>query len=63
MAKNPVVWLIVQALLVVWLIYQLAAPGEAQPTAVVVLQVLALIGLSLGLVVTVIGLVGLASKK
>jgi len=55
--------MVVQAVLVTWLIYDLVAPGEAQPTAVVVMKVLALIGLSLGLVVSVIGVVGLASRK
>jgi hypothetical protein len=63
MKGNPVVWLIVQAVLVTWLIYGLLAPGEAQPTVLVVMEVLALIGLSLGLVVSVIGVVGLASRK
>ena len=58
MGKNPVVWLIVQVLVLIWIIYDLTAPGEAQNQIVVIMEYAALVGISLGLVTTVVGLIG-----
>jgi FtsH-binding integral membrane protein len=58
MGKNPVVWLIVQVLVLIWIIYDLTAPGEAQNQIVVIMEYAALVGISLGLLTTVVGLIG-----
>jgi hypothetical protein len=58
MGKNPVVWLIVQVLVLIWIIYDLTAPGEAQNRIVVIMEYAALVGILLGLLTTVLGLIG-----
>jgi hypothetical protein len=54
MKGKAVVWMIVQAVMVVWLIYQLFAPGEAQAIAVIVMEWFGLIGVSIGLIMSVV---------
>jgi hypothetical protein len=48
MPRNPVVNLLICAGVVVWALYQLFAPGEAQSTGVIALQWFAVIGGTLG---------------
>jgi hypothetical protein len=50
MKGNPIIWLIVQVVVLGYLLFQLFGPGEAQSQAVVIIEVIALILVSLGLV-------------
>jgi hypothetical protein len=53
MPKNPLVQLLICAVVVVWGLYQLFAPGEALSTGVIVLQWFAVIGASLGILAAI----------
>ena len=48
MPGNPIVQLLIFAVVMIWGLYQLLAPGEAQSTAIIVMQWFAVIGASLG---------------
>jgi hypothetical protein len=48
--KNPIVQLLILGLVVIWSLYELFAPGEAQSTAVIALEWFAVIGASLGMI-------------
>jgi hypothetical protein len=48
MAKNPVLQLILCGVVVLWGLYDLFAPGEAQSGAVITLHWIAVIGGALG---------------
>ena len=50
MFRNPVAQLVIGILVVSWLLYQLFAPGEAQSTAVIALEWIAVIGAFLGII-------------
>jgi hypothetical protein len=45
---NPIVQLLIFAVIIIWGLFQLFAPGEAQSTGVIVLQWFAVVGASLG---------------
>ena len=48
MPKNPAVQLVLCGIVVVWSLYELFAPGEAQSGAVIALESFAVIGGGLG---------------
>jgi|HubBroStandDraft_6_1064221.scaffolds.fasta_scaffold111987_3 hypothetical protein len=58
MKGNPIVWLIFQIVVVMWIIYQLTAPGEAQNQIVVIMEYVALVGVSLGIIGSIVMVVG-----
>jgi len=45
---NPIVQLLIFAVVIIWSLYQLFAPGEAQSSAVVFMEWFAVVGASLG---------------
>ncbi len=48
MPGNPIVQLLIFAVVIIWSLYQLFAPGEAQSSAVVFMEWFAVVGASLG---------------
>jgi hypothetical protein len=56
--KNPVVWLVVQILVVMWIIYDLIARGEAQNQVVVITEYVAPVGVSLGIISSIVMVIG-----
>jgi ABC-type enterobactin transport system permease subunit len=50
MPKNPIVQLLLFGAVVIWTLYELFGPGEAQSTAVIALEWFAVIGASLGII-------------
>jgi hypothetical protein len=50
MKGNPVIWLLLQVVVLGYLIYQLFGPGEAQSQTVVIMEIVALVLVSLGMV-------------
>jgi hypothetical protein len=50
MPKNPIVQLLLFGAIVIWTLYELFGPGEAQSTAVIALEWFAVIGASLGII-------------
>jgi hypothetical protein len=48
MPRNPVVNLLICTAVVIWALYELFAPGEAQSTGVIALQWFAVVGGILG---------------
>jgi hypothetical protein len=54
--KNPVAQVIIFSIVVIWGIYQLVAPGEAQNRIVVIMEWFAIIGGSLGLIGAIVQL-------
>ena len=57
MPGNPIVHLVLFPVIIIWGLYQLFAPGEAQSTAVIALQWFAVVGASLGLITAVYRLI------
>jgi hypothetical protein len=58
MKGNPIVWLIVQIVIVMWIIYQIAAPGEEPNRIVLIMEYVALVGVSLGIISSIVMVVG-----
>ena len=50
MPKNPIVQLLILGAVVIWSLYELFGPGEAQSTAVIALEWFAVVGASLGII-------------
>jgi hypothetical protein len=60
MFKNPFVFLILGLGLFAWAVYDLTAPGEAQPAIVIGMHLFAALG---GAIWVVFGLIGLFAGK
>jgi hypothetical protein len=56
MPGNPIVQLLILAVVIIWGLYQLFAPGEAQSSAVVFMEWFAVVGASLGVIGACTGL-------
>jgi hypothetical protein len=60
MFKNPFVFLLLGVALFAWAVYDLTAPGEAQPAIIIGMHLFAALG---GAIWIVLGLVGLFAAK
>jgi hypothetical protein len=60
MFKNPFVFFILGVALLAWAVYDLTAPGEAQPAIVIGMHLFAALG---GAIWVVLGLVGMLAGK
>ena len=50
MPKHPIVQILILGFVMIWCLYQLLAPGEAQSTALIALEWFAVVGALLGMI-------------